>query len=397
MSSSAAGMNANQTYTGIEEQDVAIFDKYRNHSVSPSPGFYTDFSGVKTRLSYFDIGDSQLDKTVGDPPFPDDKLHAEAIEYVAALHAVETSQSSFTAVELGAGYAPWLTFSAKAAQRAGIHKINLLAVEADLARHELIRTHLGDNGLPVPGEDGIGMIDEVESRLIHGAVSDFDGMVSFGSQSITDWGSAPIEDGGTVDYRGLETKASPVRAYTIESVLQDIPAVDFLHMDIQGCEANAVRASLGALLAKVRVMLIATHSRQIEGELFALLFGNGWRILFEKPCKFERREAANLESLTNVDGTQVWLNVGLATRQPANAISFANGASGREETRSLNRELITLRERASQLEEKLKEADEKLHDAHESIAALRTEVADLKSSTSWKVTAPMRKLRTVLR
>lgn len=397
MTSSTADVNANQIYTGIEQQDIAIFDKYRNSAASPTPGFYTDFTGVKTRLSYFGLENSQLDRDVGRPPFPDDTVHAEAIEYVAALHAVETSGSSFTAVELGAGYAPWLTFSGKAAQRAGIQKIDLLAVEADLARQELIRTHLSDNGLPVPDHTGTAVLGDTRSQVIYGAISDSNGVVTFGSQSITDWGAAPIEDGGTVDYRGMETKGERVNTYTIEHVLQDFPLVDFLHMDIQGFEARAVRASLDTLRSKVRVMLIATHSRQIEGELFNMLFGKGWRIMFEKPCKFVRKEAANLEALTNVDGTQVWANVALEEPRMTKTISGLQREPHWEETKSLRSELVKTREHAHLLEERLKEAHSKLNQANESIAALRQEVADLRSSTSWKVTAPMRKLRTALR
>lgn len=386
-------LNENQIYLGIEPHDLAVFEKYRNSAATPTPGFYTDFMGVKTRLSYFGITDSQIDKQVGKPPFPDDGVHAEAIEYLAALHAVETSEASFTAVEFGAGYAPWLTFSAKAAQRAGIEKINILAVEADRDRHALMRSHLGDNGLPVPAPNSRATVGEASATLIYGAISDTNGTVTFGSQSITDWGAAPIEDGGNVDYRGYETKGVTVDTYTIDRVLTDLPLVDFLHMDIQGFEARSVEASLLALKEKVRVMLIATHSRQIEGELFGLLYGKGWRILYEKPCKFRRKDGGALEAHTTVDGTQVWVNTALdEARKTADTPELAK-ARHKKESDWLRGELIIARERADFLQGKLDEANGAIDTLRREVTNLKAEVAALRSSTSWKVTAPLRKLK----
>jgi hypothetical protein len=368
-----------QIYTGIDERHLEIFERFRNPEAQPTPGFYTDFMGVRTRLSYFGISGTDHDKAVGDPPFPDDKVHAEAIEYLAALYAVDTSKSSFTAVELGAGYGPWLAFSAKAAQRKGIEYVDLTAVEGDRPRHELLRTHFADNELPVPDESGTTRLGKVVSTLIHGAISDTNGTITFGSQSLLDWGAAPVENGQDVDYRGFQASGETINSYTIEHVLRTTDRVDFLHMDIQGYEARAVHASLDALKSKVRVMLIGTHSREIEGKLFSMLFGNGWRILYEKPCKFDRKEGPTLESLTTLDGAQVWVNVGLEGRQQAAAVTT---------DRKSPAELLRVELESRRLE---------LEDAGRKIAALQREVADLRASTSWRITAPLRKLKEATR
>jgi FkbM family methyltransferase len=370
--------SALQIYTGINEQDLEIFERYKNPSARPADGFYTDFMGVRTRLSYFGIGGTNHDKSVGKPPFPDDGVHAEAIEYLAALYAVDTAKSSFVAVELGAGYGPWLTFSAKAAQRKGIEHIGLTAVEGDKPRHDLLRTHFADNGLPVPDETGTARAGKTVSNLIYGAISDTNGTVTFGSQSLLDWGAAPVENGASVDYRGLEVAGATINSYTIEHVLRTMDHVDFLHMDIQGYEARAVRASMNALKSKVRVMVIGTHSREIEGQLFSMLFGNGWRILYEKPCKFHRKESPSLEALTSLDGVQVWVNTELE-----------NGARSACATAQPAQE-HPLEDRAHVLRRELDEAKR-------TISALRREVADLRHSTSWKITAPLRKLKQATR
>lgn len=385
-------VNGLQIYTGVDDEYFAVFDKFHRTDTSSTPGFYTDFTGVKTRLSYFGIENSHHDKVVGDIPFPDDGLHAEAIEYVAALFAVDTSTSSFTAVELGAGYGPWLTFSAKAAQHKGISKINLVAVEADRPRLALLRTHFGDNGLPVPDQDGNGALGEAHSTLIHGAISDANGTLTFGSSSMVDWGAAPMENGQTVDFRGLEIDGETVNAYTIEHVIKDLDRVDFLHMDIQGFEARAVRASLDALKSKVRVMLIGTHTRQIEGELMATLFGNGWRILFEKPCRFERREDGNLMNLTTADGTQVWVNIALENERRDTAMKNAKDVQTLhyERAESMRREAEIMQAESRVLQYQIEQA-------RRSVEKLEKEVAELRQSTSWKITSPLRTLISAFR
>ena len=229
-------ISENQVYLGVQLSDVQLFDKYSAPDAQPCPGFYTDFSGVKTRLSYFGIDSHPAEQQIGAVPFPDDALHAEAIEYLAAIIALEQAQDSFTVVELGAGYGPWLVFGAKAALRRGISNINLIAVEADLQRHQLLFTNLADNGLPLPQNPVQSNTDQTSSgvqvRCVHGAISDNIGKVSFGSQSVLDWGASPIEGGGSEDYRGITVKAEEIDTYTIEAVLADVPAVDFMHMDI---------------------------------------------------------------------------------------------------------------------------------------------------------------------
>lgn len=305
-------ISENQVYLGVPLNDLQLLKKYAAPEAVPCSGFYTDFSGVKTRLSYFGIDSHPAEQQIGALPFPDDALHAEAIEYLAAIVAVEQAQQRFTVVELGAGYGPWLVFGAKAAQRRGISEINLLAVEADLQRHALLHTNLLDNGLPLPPGEIPDLAspasDGIRVRCVHGAISDQVGKVSFGSQSVLDWGASPITNGGNEDYRGFTVETEEIDTYTIEAVLADLDTVDFMHMDIQGYELKSIRASLDALQRKVHVLLVATHSRALEGGIIDLLHDNGWALLYEKPCKFNPGINAELTALTYLDGTQVWLN-----------------------------------------------------------------------------------------
>lgn len=354
-------LNDNQIYLGLDVSDLSIFENYKKAS-APEKGFYTDFSGVRTRLSYFGVDSHPAEAQAASIPFPDDALHAETIEYLAALTAVESAVTTFTAVELGAGYGPWIVFSAKAAQQRGLGPIKLKAVEADLQRHELMRSNLKDNGLPVPDANAQIAEGEISVSLVHGAISDKNGTLSFGSQSLLDWGASPIEGGGSIDYRGMKVETDIVNAYTIESVLSDLEIVDFMHMDIQGFEYKAIRASLDSLQRKVRVLLVATHSRQLEGEIIGLLHDHGWRLQYEKPCKFTPDFGKELTALTYLDGTQVWINT-----------AFGQPAWDRGPDEAVVNETLRL---------------ENQKQAHELLA--------LKNSTSWKVTEPLRWVKTII-
>jgi hypothetical protein len=56
-------------------------------------------------------------------------------------------------------------------------------------------------------------------------------------------------------------------------------------------------------------MMIATHSRPLEGELMMLLNDNGWVLQREKPCRFTvARATTDWCGATAVDGSQYWTN-----------------------------------------------------------------------------------------
>ncbi|QMT61590.1 FkbM family methyltransferase [Legionella sp. PC997] len=301
----------NQIYLGYTFEDLKRLEKYQANS-ELEKGFYTDYFGIKTDLSFFSITNTHHEQTLGRLPFPCDTLHAEALEYIATVKAVETAKNQFVCIELGAGYGPWLVFAAKIARQNGIADITLVGVEADKERIALMKAHFIKNGLPTWEENVIKPENQIITRCIYGGISESKEPLFYGANGIGDWGGAVSNNSSAEDYRGYELPKQQVPSYTIEDILNDFNHVDYVHIDIQGGEFKSLEHSIASINKKVRFMLIATHSRRIEGELLELFIQNKWSLLHEKPCKFDfNPKLYNLTGMTTLDGIQVWFNANL--------------------------------------------------------------------------------------
>ncbi len=139
-----------QIYSGYKPEELSIIREHFCLSPVPQPGFVVDRLGVKTRASSLWDQVQHLAGTVIPPPIPND-FHAEAIEWIGLLKCVRSARGRFVAMELGAGWGPWVVAGATAARNAGIRDTSLLAVEGDPGHFEFIKQHLLDNGLN-PGE-----------------------------------------------------------------------------------------------------------------------------------------------------------------------------------------------------------------------------------------------------
>jgi FkbM family methyltransferase len=274
---------------GYTPEEAEIFKKFPAYKGPGTKGFITDFLGIKTSIDFV-TGVRHLDGTVMDYPVPS-CWHAIALEYIAALRAVLESVESFCIVELGAGWGPWIVTSGAAATQRGIRKLRLVAVEADEAHCGMILSHVKENGFSNVTE------------IIRGAVTGKDGSARF--PIITDPANGYGASVDTPDACGYVE----VPSYTISTLLREIESVDFLHIDIQGTELEAIRASLDALQAKVRRMFVGTHSRRIEVELSEELAAAGWILENEQPCVFQTSEDG--ERRLYMDGCQVYRNPAL--------------------------------------------------------------------------------------
>ena len=305
-----APVNELQVYPGYTPQDVAVLDVFDVADPAPSPGFVTDFIGSRSRTALLWDGVEHLDGQVLAKPVPAD-YHAEAIEWIGVLKSVLAAVDRFAAMEVGAGMAPWLVASATAARLRGIRDIHLIGVEGDPGRFELMVQHLRDNG-----------IDPDQHTLLQAAVGLKDGVAKWprlpdprnaaGARPLREHSASGLQanEGDARYLKGMtRTDMIEVTVVSFESLLSKLPFWDLVHIDVQGSEHELCQACVQLLTDKVRYMVVATHSRKLDGDMVDTMWRAGWILENEKPTRFGfNKDVSGLERMGTHDGTQVWRN-----------------------------------------------------------------------------------------
>ena len=293
-----------QLYAGYEPADV---DTLHRHAVGPASlagDHYIDGFGVKTLYDCVPFASPDaLNLARLEHPIPDDGFHAEGIEYVALLDAIErfATDGSFVAVEAGAGWGPWLAMVGVVCRNREVEQIRLIGLEASPERFALMRRHLDFNQLDQ--HHGVAV------ELFEGAVWSHDGVIHFPESAVEDMGAAASTDSTDTDYRGQAVSTREVPCTRLPTLVGEGRDVDFLHIDVQGAEGEVISSHLDWLNHHTRSMMVATHSRPLEGELMVLLNHNGWILQREKPCRFNAGHAiSDWCGATTVDGSQYWIN-----------------------------------------------------------------------------------------
>jgi FkbM family methyltransferase len=337
-----------QTTTHLSDEEV--IKSFPCHEGVGLPGYITDFLGVKTRTSYI----SELPQEGGlveGYPLPS-SFHATAIEWAGVLRAVLEADKEIVAVELGAGWAPWLVTVARAAAVRGIDSVRLVGVEGCEGHLAFMATHFSDNGL-----------DPKDHTLLHGIVGTTDGMAEFpavgdpsagyGARAILadrqepeipvshrtvllvrrlagrtlramKAGARSLRDGSFIrhskptGFKGAENQANTrVKCYSIATLIRPFTKVDLLHVDIQGDEYRVISSAKRVLKEKVKRLVIGTHGRTIEQQLLEELTLPDWRLESEEACVFKQFLGV---SLAVRDGCQVWRNCSLDDGKTLNGV-----------------------------------------------------------------------------
>ncbi len=245
----------------------------------------------------------------GYPEFDEDYF-----EWIALLESVVDASGSYTMIELGAGFGRWSVRASQALKQYNSKlPFRLIAVEPEPKHFEWLRLHFSDNGL-----------DPAKHSLIHAAVSDEPGEVSFymtdGRQDAGQWyGQRLTKDHEVLEQIEEETycgfvvhrfisgyKSISVPGVSLGALLKDASRVDLVDIDIQGEEGSAIRSSVDLLNARVKRLHIGTHSREIEIGLRELLSAHGWI------CQVDYSQDATHQTpfgdIAFQDGVQSWLN-----------------------------------------------------------------------------------------
>lgn len=289
-----------QLFPGYTGEDTRIFSEFINPNAKPEPGYLTDFLGSRIRISSLWKEARTLDGQLLGLPIPGD-FHAEAVEWIGLLKAVRSATGKYVAMELGAGFGPWVVAGGLAARGRGINNIHLYAVEGDPEHFKSLQHHFVDNGF-----------QPNEHTLIEAAVGTAAGVAQWpvldGASAAEEWGLRPMYS--NVDYNGRQfDKTRPVSVLPMHNLVVREPCWDLIHIDVQGEEVDICQSCIEELNTRVRWIIVGTHSRKIDGLFLDMMWSAGWFLEHEKPAKFTfQPNATSLEALTTMDGTQVWRN-----------------------------------------------------------------------------------------
>ncbi|MDE2581441.1 MAG: FkbM family methyltransferase [Rhodospirillales bacterium] len=284
---------------------AAVFDPQevmRRHAVAglqPSPGYLTNFLGVRIDPKFFPTLLQGRDGQVEDIPIPAN-WHADIAEWGAALRAVDLSRGTFTMIELGCGWGCWMNNTGVAARRNG-RDVHVIGIEGDEGHLGFAREALATNGFAP---------DQVTLR--RGIAAPTGGVALFPRQEAagTHWGLEPIF-GATDEACRREAQSGRYDALpmiALDELVAPHARIDLLHIDIQGGEADFIVGCLPSLQRTVAYILVGTHSRQIEGRIIEALLQAGWVLEIERAAIIALHEG---RPQVVVDGVQGWRNPGL--------------------------------------------------------------------------------------
>jgi hypothetical protein len=289
---------------------AALLADFKQYEGPGQPGFYIDFLGVRTRTHYVP-GMDQYDNKVLAFSTDERPILFETAEWEGTLRSVLEARDRLVAIELGAGWGPWLVSSYAAARQRGIEDIKLAGVEASEDHFAYMLQHLRDNG-----------IDPEQHDLFKGVVGKTDGFAYFPRlpDAHEDWGAQAViahdkpGAGRTldnfVDYRGTTfEKMDHVPCIALSTLLRRYDHVDVIHCDIQDSEGDVLPPAVDELSKRVRRVVVGTHSRRSEGALLDAFVAAGWTLEADRSCRFVFDKDRLVLLL---DGIQVWANPRLA-------------------------------------------------------------------------------------
>jgi FkbM family methyltransferase len=293
--------------------DIAALGQFKPWSGRVQAGYFMNWLGVKTRVHVWDFSPEHAAAFAVDrdestaAPTEDEHL----LDYAPLLDALVAAPDQFVMVALGCGWGRWLSAGAFAAKQTG-RDYRLFGVEAEPVHFGWLREHFEDNA-----------IDDSRATLMRAAASHKNGRAWFQIGDSAAWYGQSIKaddevPDGVVD-GGLwsETQVDGIRMQRVESIdlrtiAEQLPLIDYVHMDIQGSEADFLEAHPAVLDRRVRFVNVGTHSSVIEDRLRVLFQGLGWECRYDIPLQTAAlmRSGPGAEPIRVDfgDGVQVWRN-----------------------------------------------------------------------------------------
>ena len=290
----------------LRSEAETVFGKFEKHQGPGRPGFVTNFLGGLTDVRF--VGLDSLSGVVEGYPIPGN-FHGDTLEWIGTLRAALDSDDTFTMLELGAGWAPWCVVGYLGAKQRGIKKIKVIGVEGDAGHITFILETFASNGI---GAD--------VGEAIHGVVGASDGEAHFPKATDASrvyGGAAAFSEADkaagafadfTASHSALVEQVERLPCYSLATLMRDFDQVDLIHCDIQGAEATLFTNTIELVSAKVKRIVVGTHSFEIDRKLAGLFPKNDWELEGMDVCVM--RDDGGRPVIIH-DGVQVWRNTRL--------------------------------------------------------------------------------------
>jgi FkbM family methyltransferase len=282
----------------------AVFGSFQKHHGVGRPGFVANFLGGLTDVRFVP-GINSLSGFVEGYPIPGN-FHGDTLEWVGTLRSTLDASDTFTMLELGAGWAPWCVIGYLAAKQRGLGTIRVIAVEGDAGHVQFIKETFATNG-----------IGSEVGTAIHGVVGVTDGEALFpeaNDASRVYSGVAAFSDGErteglfadfTVRNAQIIEEVRQVPCFNLATLMRDYDRVDLIHCDIQGTEADLFSSVIALVSAKVKRVVVGTHSFDIDRRLACIFAKNNWEL---EGINASVMSEDGTKPVILRDGVQVWRN-----------------------------------------------------------------------------------------
>lgn len=261
------------------------------------PGRLVNFLGVVIDPAIYPPLLSGREGEIEGLPIPSN-WHADIAEFGAALRAVDLAKGRFRVLELGCGWGCWLLNTGVAARNRGL-QVELIGAEGDEGHVAFAEKACAENGF-----------SQREARILRGVVGPKPGTALFPRQDVAgaSWGLMPVFNATSEQIEEARKSGHHdiLPILTLEAISGDGQPIDLVHLDIQGGEASFIESCINDLDRLVAYVVIGTHSREIEGQIIAIMLNHGWMLEVERPAIFGFNPGGKLE--THVDGVQGWRN-----------------------------------------------------------------------------------------
>lgn len=277
--------------------DVSLLNEFANAEAAGVEGFVTDFMGGLTHTSILAWavernGQLEMPPVLGN-------LFGALPEWLSVLSSVKSAaeggRTRFTVAEIGAGWGPWLAVAGRAARNKGMDELRLVGVEPAPELCASMKRHLSDNGFDSS------FCTVIEAAVVPGAqAAQYPILghpsVEFGHRAV----AKPAEGRPADGWRAIDVT-------TLAEIMALEPELDLMVLTTGGDEV-AMLSGLDLTSIGLRSLMVATHDRRADFELWDLLSKAGWRNVIYQTCEV-RQDDGDL-SIAHIvrDGCQYWVN-----------------------------------------------------------------------------------------